>query len=195
MARRQLVAVLGSVSAPGRLHRALTEALDRLEAVDSTLIDLGTRRLSFADGRPVDDYGDDTAATVEAIATADGVLLATPVYRASYTGSLKNLLDLLPVETLCGKPVAITSMGATQHHHLGVDWQLREVLTWFGALTLPTSVYLTSQDFVSGSPNPGAASALDQLLEGLVTLCGHASGQQVGPLPLAAAWMAKPKSP
>ena len=39
-------------------------------------------------------------------------------------------------------------MGATQHHFLGVDWHLRDVLAWFGALVVPTSVYLVSADFV-----------------------------------------------
>jgi NAD(P)H-dependent FMN reductase len=93
----------------------------------------------FADGRPLDRFPDDTARVVGAIAEADVVLLASPVYRASFTGALKNLLDLTPVEALRAKPVGIVAMGATLHHYLGVDWQLRAVLAWFGALVVPTS--------------------------------------------------------
>ena len=96
-----------------------------------------------------------------AIAAADAVLLASPVYRASFTGALKNLLDLTPVEALRAKPVGIVAMGATLHHYLGVDWQLRAVLAWFGALVVPTSVYLESGHFQDGQlADPAARAAL-----------------------------------
>jgi FMN reductase len=125
------------------------------------------------------------SAALAAIADADAVLLATPVDRGTYTGVLKNLLDLLPVEALRGKAVAIAAMGATDHHHLGADWQLRAVLAWFGALVVPTSAYLTSADFADGIPGERAAHALDQLLAGLIAL-SDAVPTDLGPPPLAA---------
>jgi NAD(P)H-dependent FMN reductase len=73
-------------------------------------------------------------------------------------------------------------MGATDHHHLGADWQLRAVLAWFGALVAPTSVYLTSADFDAGVPGERAERALDQLIAGLLAL----SPTELGPPPLAA---------
>jgi FMN reductase len=91
-----LVAVLGSATAPGRLHRAVAEAVERAgrrEELSVELIDLAERRIVPADGRPPDALGDDTAATDAAIAAADAVVLATPVYRGSFTGTLKNLVD------------------------------------------------------------------------------------------------------
>ena len=85
--------------------------------------------------------------------------MASPVYRGSYTGALKNLLDLTPVDALRNKPVGIVAMGATLHHYLGVDGQLRAVLAWFGALVLPTSVYLESSHFKDGQLADSAARA------------------------------------
>jgi len=41
------------------------------------------------------------------------VLLATPIYRGSLTGALKNLLDHVPVSALRGTPVALVAMGAS----------------------------------------------------------------------------------
>jgi len=76
---------------------------------------------------------------------------------------LKNLLDLLPVEALQGKPCGVLAMGASQHHYLGVDWHLRDVLAWFGALTLPSSVYLASADFVEGELTQAAREELRRL--------------------------------
>lgn len=186
----RLVGVLGSVTPPGRLRRAVGDALERAagDGLDTRLIDLADVRVAFADGRPPDAYGDDTAAVVDAIARADAVVLATPVYRGSLTGALKNLLDQLPVEALEGKAVGIVAMGASDHHFLGADRHLRDVLAFFGALVAPVGVYLTSASFAHGEPGDAAAAALDGLL-GSVTTLRRALGapQPTTPRPLAAA--------
>ena len=182
----RVVAILGSVTPPGRLHRAVDEALARAAGAETTLVDLGTKNLSFADGREPDAYGDDTADVVEAVTAADAVLLASPVYRGTYTGALKNLLDLLPVSALRDKPVGIVAMGNTLHHYLGVEHQLRAVLTWFGALTAPNAVYLTSGDFGEAGVSEPAARSLDALFATLVALDTSAASAPLGPVPLAA---------
>src|SRR3954470_8544101 len=147
-----LVIVLGSATAPGRLHRALSAAADRAQARHTGLrvatFDLATLEIPFADGRPPADAGADTARVVDAVAAADAVVLASPTYRGSLTGALKNLIDHLPVPALRSTPVAIAAVGASDHHFLGVDRHLRDILTFFGAVTTPTSAYLTSRDFV-----------------------------------------------
>jgi FMN reductase len=169
------------VTPPGRLHRAVSEALGR---AGGDLIDLGAVRISFADGRAPAEYGDDTGSVVATVAAADAVLLATPVYRGTYTGALKNLLDLLPVEALRDKPVGIVAMGNTLHHYLGAERDLRGVLAWFGALVAPTAVYLTAADFGDDGVATSAAGALDELLAALVALA--AANLKLGPAPLAA---------
>lgn len=189
----RLTAVLGSATQPGRLRRALEEAIGRAEdaqLVQACLIDLADVAIAAADGRPPAALGDDTANVVEAIATADAVLLATPVYRGSMTGVLKNLLDHVPVAALERKPVAIVAMGASQHHFLGAERHLRDVLAFFGALVLPLAVYLTSADFEDGAPSDGAAAQLDALLRELGALTSAvAASKDAGPpalRPLAA---------
>ena len=184
-----LVAVVGSVTPPGRLNQAIGLALELAAArpdCAARLVNLADYRISFADGRPLDQLGDDSARVVSQLATADAVLLASPVYRGSFTGALKNLLDLTPVEALRGKPVGIVAMGATLHHYLGVDWHLRAVLAWFGALVLPTSVYLESGHFKDGKLADATARAgLADLVSGLLALAGR-SRETLGPAPLAA---------
>ena len=86
------------------------------------------------------------------------------------TGALKNVFDHLPVPALHGKPVGIVAMGATDHHYLGADRHLRDVLTFFGAHPLPVSVYLTSADFQDGVPLQRAVAALDELFGGVNSL-------------------------
>jgi FMN reductase len=184
-----LVAVVGSVTPPGRLRSAVELALSEAKATNAELemelVDLGEYRVSFADGRPLEAFGDDTAVVVGKIAAADAVLLATPVYRATFTGVLKNLLDQTPLEALRDKPAGIVAMGATPHHYLGADWQLRAVLAWFGARTLPTSVYLESSQFSEGKlVDEHARAELSALTAGLLRLATLPG--DLGPPPLAA---------
>ena len=181
---------MGAVTPPGRLDAAVRFAAELARPsgreVSATVLSLGEHRVSFADGRPLDRFADDTARVVGAIAEADAVLLASPVYRASFTGALKNLLDLTPVEALRAKPVGIVAMGATLHHYLGVDWQLRAVLAWFGALVVPTSVYLESGHFQDGQlADPGRARRPRRPGGALVAMAGYPR-DQAGPPPLAA---------
>ncbi len=184
-----LLAVLGSVTPPGRLRGAVAGALERATAAGrrTELVDLAEVQVAFADGRPPETLGDDTARVVDAIARADGVLLATPVYRGSLTGALKNLLDHVPVPALDGTPVGIVAMGGTAHHFLGPDRHLRDVLAFFGALVAPVSVYLTAAEFADGVPSEDAAARLDALVADLADLAALRAGAAPGrSRPLAA---------
>ncbi|MCB0871135.1 MAG: NAD(P)H-dependent oxidoreductase, partial [Solirubrobacterales bacterium] len=157
-------------------------------------IDLAEVSIGFANGTPLDQLEDDSARVIGQIAASDAVILATPVYRGSMTGALKNLLDLTPVEALRGKPVLIVAMGATDHHSLGVERHLRDLLSFFGALTLPVDVYLTSADFKDGVPGEDAATRLDQGIEGLLALTRATGGLgEFGPDPLISR-LSKPRS-
>ncbi len=182
--------MLGSVTRPGRLHRALSQALERAQSAGARteLIDLATARIAFADGRPPAELDDDTARVVAALDCASAVVLATPVYRGSLTGALKNLLDHVPVEALRGRPTGLVAMGASDHHHLGAERHLRDVLAFFGAHVLPTAVYLTPADFeADGEPRERAAAELDAVVGGTLSLArALVAVPPLGPPPLVA---------
>jgi FMN reductase len=179
--------ILGSTTPPGRLHRAVEGAIERAD-FEADLLDLGTLKLGFADGTPAEDLGDDTATAIAAVDSAKAVIFATPVYRGSLTGSLKNLFDLLPVPTLQGKVVGLVAMGASDHHYLGAERHLRDVLAFFGALPLPVAVYLNGGDFEDGVPGERAATVLDQLFAATAATATALDGVEAlaEPLPLAA---------
>lgn len=186
-----LTVIIGAATPPGRLSRAAAALADAARAARPQLrvmvVDLAATPVEICDGRPEAAYGDATRAAIRAVREASAVAIASPVYRASYPGVLKNFVDLLPVEALAGKPVGILAMGASAHHYLGVDSQLRAVLAWFGALVAPTSVYLTSGDFESGEL--AAAAAVEDvraLAQTLVMLADRVAGTTLGPVPLAA---------
>ncbi|MFP1496205.1 NAD(P)H-dependent oxidoreductase [Escherichia coli] len=62
----------------------------------------------------------------EQLRQADGLSIATPVYKAAYSGALKTLLDLLPERALQGKVVLPLATGGTVAHLLAVDYALSQ---------------------------------------------------------------------
>jgi len=188
-----LLGIHGTVTNPGRLHQALESALAAAAAHDSSitteLLHLGDHQISFADGRPPEAYGDDTEKVLEQVTSADMYIIATPIFRASFTGALKNLLDHIPVEGMMGKACGLIGMGATAHHYLTVDTQLRPVLAWFGAHLVPGQVYLKSQHFQDGKlAEPKVIAGLETLGRSVIALHKSLAGnaESAGPPPLAA---------
>jgi FMN reductase len=59
---------------------------------------------------------------------ADGVILASPVYKAAYSGLIKTFLDLLPQLALRNKVVLPLMTGGTLAHVLALDYGLRPVV-------------------------------------------------------------------
>jgi FMN reductase len=79
---------------------------------------------------------------VKKVADADGLIVASPVYKAAYSGVLKTFLDLLPVSALAGKTVLPILTGAAPVHALALDYALRPVLTALGAPHVLTGLFL-----------------------------------------------------
>jgi FMN reductase len=182
--------ILGSTTPPGRMHRAIDGAIERAagRGTSADLIDLGTLDLGFANGTPPADLDDDTGDAIAAITSARAVIFATPIYRGSLSGSLKNLIDLTPVPALQAKVVGTVAMGASDHHFLGAERHLRDVLTFFGAIVMPVAVYLNGTDFADGVPGERAETVLDQLFTGVAATAAALDGVDAvaEPLPLGA---------
>ena len=128
-----ILAVSGSPSSTSRTVSAVDRALDLLRGDGHTVSHLAVRELPAGD--LLAGYRDTPALwqASDAVAQADGVIIATPVYKASYTGLLKAFLDLLPENALAGKVVLPLVTGGTIGHLLAIDYALRPVLTALGA--------------------------------------------------------------
>jgi FMN reductase len=78
-------------------------------------------------------------------------------------------------------------MGGSDHHFLGVERHLRDVLAFFGAHSLPNAGYLSGRDFSGGVPTERAERELDALLAAAIALARALPGlAPVGPAPLGA---------
>jgi FMN reductase len=82
---------------------------------------------------------------VEAVASADLLIVASPTYKATYTGLLKAFLDWFGTTGLSGVTAVPLLVGAGPTHALAVEVHLRPVLIEVGA-TLPTrGLYVLEQ--------------------------------------------------
>ncbi|WP_158817202.1 FMN reductase [Methylocapsa sp. S129] len=151
MAGISIIGVSGSVTRPSRTTALVQAVLDRIEARSG----IATRLIELVDSAPRlfgaltrDKLVGDARALVQAIEQADLLVIGTPVYRASYTGALKHLFDLVHHAGFASKPIILTATGGSHLHGLVTEHQLRPLFGFLNALTLPTTVYAVETDFL-----------------------------------------------
>ncbi|MCK8676083.1 NADPH-dependent FMN reductase [Streptomyces lichenis] len=156
-----VIALSGSPSTDSRTAHVADYALRRLSLSGHRTEHLAVRELPAAEllaGRagsaPLRD-------ALSAIADADGVIVATPVYKAAYTGLLKAFLDLLPQSGLAGKAVLPLATGGSLAHLLTLDYALRPVLSALGArhITAGTFVLDGAVERLPAGTGPGGLRA------------------------------------
>ncbi|MDP2162706.1 MAG: NADPH-dependent FMN reductase [Hydrogenophaga sp.] len=127
-----------SVTLLDGVEQRLLAAVDhrRLGAERLRIRDLSPQALLLADwGHP------SVVRAIEQVANARALVVATPVYKAAYSGVLKVFLDLLPQDALKGKVVLPMATGGSPHHMLALDYALRPVLQSLGARHILPGVY------------------------------------------------------
>lgn len=89
---------------------------------------------------------------VDAVALADGVIVATPVAQAAYSGLLKTFLDLLPHSALAGKTVLPLATGHSAAQAMTIDYALGPVLRHLGARHVVAGCFVLDRD-ISRQPD------------------------------------------
>lgn len=181
-----IVALAGNLARPSRTRSAAGAALAlaaRRTGAGTGLIDLPDFGPALGAARRIEDLDAPGRALVDRILAADALIAATPIYKGSYTGLFKHLIDLLDPSALRGRSVLLLTTGGGTRHALAVEHQLRPLFAFFEAQTLPTAVHFSDADFENGEPAPGPsmerlARAVDQMQRLLIP---------AGPQPAAAA--------
>ena len=83
------------------------------------------------------------ASALDQVQRARALVIATPVYKAAYSGVLKVFLDLLPQTAFRHKVVLPLATGGSPHHMLALDYALRPVLQSLSARLILPGVYAT----------------------------------------------------
>jgi FMN reductase len=156
--RSSIVGVAGNITRPSRTASLVSAILAEITAAGGAqsrlieLVDIGPELFQAVTPEPFDSFASirlspRARSVIQAIESADALVVGTPVYKGSYTGALKHLFDLIPPNALAGKPVLLAATGGTALHGLVVEHQLRPLFGFFRALTIPASIFALESDF------------------------------------------------
>ena len=145
-----VTAIAGSLQKPSRTEALLDAIAGELHAalpIRTTVVKLSEMGPQVGSAMHRAALPPAAFAAVQAIEEADLLVVASPVYRASYTGLLKHLFDFVGHKALVGRPVLLAATGGSDSHLLMIDHQLRPLFAFFDALPLPLGIYATEGDF------------------------------------------------
>jgi FMN reductase len=188
----RITAVVGNPKAGSRTLGAATALADALTGIWETPVDRQLVTVDTVDLATISDgilapwrLSPDGSAAVAAARSADILLLATPTYKASYTGLLKLFLDNFAAGSLSETVVIpLIVSGGPAHRHLA-DIQLRPVLAELGAVSPLPSLLVEESELPQ----------LDDLVAGyvgrhgtlLAATVGALAASRAAPAPAAAA--------
>ncbi|MFF0343923.1 NADPH-dependent FMN reductase [Kribbella sp. NPDC004875] len=150
---QSVVTVVGNPRAGSRTAAAAASVAELLASELGTpyrideLVDLVTFAPAIFQG---DHAADEERAALEnavdLVSSASVIVVATPVYKGSYTGLLKSFLDVLRPSALAGAVVVPVTVSAAPSHKLLADQHLRPVLSELGASVPVPGVILEERD-------------------------------------------------
>lgn len=146
----KVVAVSGGLQRPSRtlsLARALLDELGNALPIEARIIELAEIGGGLSSALARAQVSAELESRLREIETADALVVASPVYRASYTGLFKHLFDLVHADALIDVPVLLAATGGSERHALVIDHQLRPLFSFFQTRTLPVGVYASESDF------------------------------------------------
>ena len=154
-----IVAVSGSLHSPSKTTVLVHEILEGFATalrsgsgndleVETHLIELSDIGREFSGALSRDDLSPIAEEALRRIESATLLIVASPVYRASFTGLFKHVFDFVGQYALIDKPVLLAATGGSDRHSLIIEHQFRPLFSFFQAITLPIGVYASDTDFV-----------------------------------------------
>ena len=150
----RVLCVSGSPSTTSKSAAVLAHVASRLTARSLEVETLALRDLPAEDLLLARFDAPAIVAAAAAVQAADGVVVATPIYKAAYSGLLKVFLDVLPQLGLTGKVVLPIATGGSLAHVLSLDYALRPVLQSMNARHV-TAGYFVVDKLVTPKPEGG----------------------------------------
>ena len=160
----------GSPSSTSRTERLARSVAERVRAHDVNAELLDVRDLPAEDLLHARFDSPAIVAALARVEAADGVVVATPIYKAAYSGLLKTFLDVLPQFGLRGKVVLPLATGGSIAHVLAIDYALRPVLSSLDPLHVVNGLFVLDKQITVLEPSgiqlePDVEQKLDGVIE------------------------------
>jgi FMN reductase len=148
---QSVVAISGSLTKPSRTRNLVSLIGQEIAAktgAEFDLIDIADLLPTLLSATSFDKLPQALQDTHRQLASADLIVIGSPVYKGSYSGLLKHYLDLLNPTLLAGKAAVLAATGGSDRHALVIEHQLRPLASFFELHTVPFGVYARDTDFV-----------------------------------------------
>jgi FMN reductase len=146
----RIVTIVGNPRSESRTHGlARTLAAELARALPDATV--GEADLAVLGPGVLDQADDAAAAAVGEVLAADVLVVASPTYKATYSGLLKAFLDRLATGSLAGKTAVPLLLGGAPNHQLAVDVHFTPLLLELGAAVPVRGLFVLESD-VDGFP-------------------------------------------
>lgn len=136
------------------------------ETVEISTVDLRQIAAEVTTALVSQHVGPGLRAAMDAVAAADGIVAATPVYGAGPSGLFTSFFQVLDTDTLIGTPVVLAATAGTARHALVADDQMRGMFGYLRAMTVPTALFAAPEDWADAA----LTTRIDRAALELVTL-------------------------
>ncbi|GGP61493.1 NADPH-dependent FMN reductase [Saccharothrix coeruleofusca] len=176
-----VLVISGSPSPASRAGVLVSHVEDLLTEAGHGVKTLHVRQLPTLSLLTEDLQDPEIADAIGAVLRAEGIVVASPVYRAAYSGLVKALLDLLPKKALRGRVILPLATGGSQGFLVAMDYALNPLLAGKGADTVLRGEFVLDQDVVGGDLTPGAAEAVRGAVDRFATALDRARFRRLRP--------------
>ncbi|MCL2728725.1 MAG: NAD(P)H-dependent oxidoreductase [Actinomycetia bacterium] len=168
----RIVVVSAGVSTPSSSRlladRTAQKAVDLIQAAGGTAtvgsVELGPLAVDIAQAIVSGHPGERLQEVFERLASADALIVSTPVYKAGVSGLFKSFADLLDNDLLIAKPVVLAATAGTSRHSMVVDEQMRPLFAFLRAIPAPTSLFAAPEDWGDADLGRRIARAATELV-------------------------------
>jgi FMN reductase len=169
-ARNRIVVagICGSLRRGSYTHMAVNIALQGAQEVGAQthLIDLREYQLVFCDGKEDESsFPEDIFRLRKEVSQAKGIILGTPEYHGSFSGVLKNALDLMGFDEIEGKMIGLVGVSGGAMGAVNALNSLRTVGRALHAWVVPEQVSIPEAWKVFDESGTLQDSALEQRLK------------------------------
>jgi FMN reductase len=141
----RIVTVVGNPRPASRTHGlARTLAAELAHVLPGAA--LGAVDLAALGPRVLDPADPEASAAAGQVLAADVLVVASPTYKATYSGLLKAFLDQLATGSLAGKTAVPVLLGGAPNHQLAVDVHFTPLLLELGAAVPVRGLFVLESD-------------------------------------------------
>lgn len=158
----RIVVISGGLGSPSSTRVLGDDIVTRLreqfaehgEQLDVTVAELRELAHPIVDAMLTGFPTGDLAKVVDDVTATDALVVVSPTFSASISGLVKSFFDILEPETLKNKPVLMAATGGTERHSLMLEFAMRPLFAYLGALPVRTAIFAATSDF--GGQGTGA---------------------------------------